>query len=206
MAENVVKKILESDRSYQLAHKLLEDIKQAYYDRALAHLNNERYSEAIAQFKDIINRYSNFTPAYCGLGHAYLGQDNLKDAENEAKKALKFDSNYQPTRNLLAAVKQAYYDRALAHLNNERYSEAIAQFKDIINRYSNFTPAYCGLGRAYLGRGNLREAQNATKRALALDSSYQPACKLLNELKLAYYDRGLTRLKDEKYGEAIYRF
>ena len=205
-AENVVKKILESDRSYQLAHKLLEDIKQAYYDRALAHLNNELYSEAIAQFKDTINRYSNFIAAYCGLGHAYLGQDNLKDAENAAKKALKFDSNYQPTRKLLAAVKQAYYDRALAHLNNGRYSEAIAQFKDTINRYSNFIAAYCGLGRAYLGQGNLRQAQNVTKRALALDSSYQPAYKLLNELKLAYYDRGLTHLKDEKYSEAITDF
>ena len=205
-AENVVKKILESDRSYQLAHKLLEDIKQAYYDRALAHLNNERYSEAIAQFKDTINRYSNFIAAYCGLGHAYLGQDNLKDAENAAKKALELDSNYQPTRKLLAAVKQAYYNRALAHLNNGRYSEAIAQFKDTIHRYSNFTAAYCGLGRAYLGQGNLRQAQNVTKRALALDSSYQPACKLLNELKLAYYDRGLTHLKDEKYGEAITDF
>ena len=206
VAENVVEKILESDRSYQSAHKLLKDIKQAYYDRALAHLNNERYSEAIAQFKDTINRYSNFMAAYCGLGQAYLGQGNLKDAENAAKKALKFDRNYQRAHKLLAAIKQAYYDRALAHLNNGRYSEAIAQFKDTINRYSNFMAAYYGLGRAYLGQGSLREAQNVTKRALALDSSYQPACKLLNELKLAYYDRGLTRLKDEKYGEAITDF
>ena len=206
-AENVVKKILEFDRSYQPAHKLLDDIKQAYYDRALAHLNNERYSEAIAQFKDTINRYSNFTAAYCGLGRAYLGQGNLREAENEAKKALRLEDNdYPPARELLAAVKQAYYDRALAHLNNGRYSEAIAQFKDTINRYSNFTAAYCGLGRTYLGQGNLRQAQNVTKRVLALDSSYQPACKLLNELKLAYYGRGLTHLKDEKYGEAITDF
>ena len=205
-AENEAKKALRLDTSYQPVHELLAAVKQAYYDRAFAHLNNERYDEAIAQFKDTINRYSNFTTAYCGLGHAYLGQGDLEAAENEAKKALALDSSYQPAYKLLAAVKQAYYDRALAHLNNERYSEAIAQFKDTINRYSNFTTAYCGLGRAYLGQGNLREAENVTKRTLALDSSYQPACKLLKEIKHAYYDRGLTRLKDEKYGEAITDF
>ena len=205
-AENEAKKALRLDTSYQPVHELLAAVKQAYYDRAFAHLNNERYDEAIAQFKDTINRYSNFTTAYCGLGHAYLGQGDLEAAENEAKKALVLDSSYQPAYKLLAAVKQAYYDRALAHLNNERYSEAIAQFKDTINRYSNFTTAYCGLGRAYLGQGNLREAENVTKRTLALDSSYQPACKLLKEIKHAYYDRGLTRLKDEKYGEAITDF
>ena len=205
-AENEAKKTLRLDSSYQPAHELLAAVKQAYYDRALAHLNNERYDEAVAQFKETINKYSNFTAAYCGLGHAYLGQDDLEAAKNEAKKALRFDSSYQPAYKLLKEIKRAYYDRALAHLKNERYSEAIAQFKDIINRYSNFTTAYCGLGRAYLGQGNLREAQNVTKRTLALDSSYQPACKLLKEIKRAYYDRGLTRLKDEKYGEAITDF
>ena len=205
-AENEAKKVLRLDSSYQPARKLLAAVKQAYYDRALAHLNNGRYSEAIAQFKDTINRYSNFTAAYCGLGHAYLGQDNLKDAENEAKKALKFDSNYQPTRKLLDAVKQAYYNRALAHLNNERYSEAIAQFKDIINKYSNFTAAYCGLGHACLGQSDLKAAENEAKKVLRLDSSYQPARKLLAAVKQAYYDQGLTRLKDEKYGEAVTDF
>ena len=205
-AENAAKKALRLDTNYQPAHKLLAAVKQAYYDRAIAQLNNGRYSEAIAQFKDTINRYSYFTAAYCGLGRAYLGQGNLETAENEAKKALRLDSSYQPTHELLAAVKQAYYNRAIAQLNNGRYSEAIAQFKDIINRYSYFTAAYCGLGRAYLGQGNLREAENVIKRTLALDSSYQPACKLLKEIKRAYYDRGLTRLKDEKYSEAITDF
>ena len=205
-AENEAKKALRLDSSYQPAHELLAAVKQAYYDRALAHLNNERYDEAIAQFKETINKYSNFTAAYCGLGRAYLGQDNLKAAENVTKRTLALDSSYQPARKLLAAVKQAYYDRALAHLNNERYDEAIVQFKETINKYSNFTAAYCGLGRAYLGQDNLKAAENVTKRTLALDSSYQPARELLKEIKQAYYDRGLTRLKDEKYGEAVTDF
>ncbi len=205
-AENVVKKILEFDRSYQLAHKLLEDIKQAYYDRGIAHLNDEEYDVAIAQFKRAINIQPIFKAAHCSLGQVYLGQGDLEAAENVARRTLVLDISYQPARKLLDAVKQAHYDRALAQLNNGRYSEAIAQFKDIINRYSYFTAAYCGLGRAYLGQGNLREAENVTKRTLALDSSYQPACKLLEDIKQAYYDQGLTHLKDEKYGEAITDF
>ena len=205
-AENVVKKILDFDRSYHPAHKLLDDIKQAYYDQGIAHLNHEEYDVAIVQFKGAINIQPVFKAAHCSLGQAYLGQGNLEAAENVARRTLVLDRSYHPAHKLLDDIKQEYYDRALAHLNNERYSEAIAQFKDTINRYSNFTPAYCGLGHAYLGQGNLREAENATKRALALDRSYQPACKLLNELKLAYYDRGLTRLKDEQYGEAITDF
>ena len=206
-AENVVKKILEFDRSYQLAHKLLEDIKQAYYDRGIAHLNDEEYDVAIAQFKGAINIQPIFKAAHCSLGQAYLGQGDLEAAENVARRTLVLDISYQPARKLLAAVKQAYYDRALAHLNNERYDVAIAQFKETINRYSNFTAAYCGLGRAYLGQGDLEAAENEAKKTVRFeDNDYPPACELLEDIKQAYYDRGLTHLKDEKYGKAVTDF
>ena len=206
-AENKAKKALSLDTSHQPAYELLAAVKQAYYDRALAHLNNGRYSEAIAQFKDTINRYSNFTAAYCGLGRAYLGQGDLKAAENEAKKVLRLDSSYQPAYELLAAVKQAYYDRGLTRLKDEKYGEAVTDFKGAISIDPVFTDAHCDLGYAYLGQGNLREAENAAQKILRLeDNDYPPARELLAAIKQAYYDQGLTHLKDEKYGEAVTDF
>ena len=206
-AENEAKKALRLDSSYQPAHELLAAVKQAYYDRALAHLNNERYDEAIVQFKETINKYSNFTAAYCGLGRAYLGQDNLKAAENVTKRTLALDSSYQPARELLEDIKQAYYDRGRAHLKDEKYGEAVTDFKGAISIDPVFTDAHCDLGHAYLGQGNLRKAENEAKKAVRLeDNDYPPARELLEDIKQAYYDRGLTHLKDEKYGEAVTDF
>ena len=234
-AEKSIKNALRLDTSYQPAHRLLEQIKQAYYNQGLVHLNNKQYAEAIVQFNETINRYPDFIAAYCGLGYAYLGQGNLEAAENTAKKALRLEdndypparellktikqthcdrgaaylnqgqleaaenaanaalrleNNYPSARELLERIKQAYYDRGLIHLNSEQYDKAITQFKEAIKIDSIFKEAYCGLGRAYFGQGNLKEAENAAKKVLEFNDSYQPVRKLLEKIKRVNYDRG----------------
>ena len=100
-ASETVKAALTLDSNYQPAHKLLDDIKQAYYDQGCDHLDNQRYNEAIAAFNQVINRDSNFIDAYCGLSKAYLGQRNLDAARESANAALRIDENCRPARELL---------------------------------------------------------------------------------------------------------
>ena len=100
-----------------------------------------------------------------GLARAYLGLNKLEEAENSANEALRLDPNYQSARDLLEKIKQAYYNRALSYLANLQYDEAITEFRAVLNRDSNLIDAYCKLGWAYLGRDNLRFAENSTKTA-----------------------------------------
>ena len=187
-AEKYRNKAFYIDKDCQLAHKLSDSIKQAYYSYALNHLDNLKYDAAIAAFEETISRYSKFAEAHCGLGRAYLGKRNLAAAGNSAKEALRLDPNYQPTLKLLGDIKHAYYNRGCNHLDNLQYVEAIAAFEETINRYPRFTEAHCGLGRAYLGKRNLAAAEKSTNKALKLDSSYQPALELRDTIVQKHYE------------------
>ena len=140
--------------------------------------------------------------AHCDRGDTYFSQGKLKAAENSATEALRLESNDLSAHGILEQIKQAYYDQALTHLNNERYDEAIVQFKETINRYSNFIAAYCGLGQAYLGQGRLRAAENSATEALRLESNYPPAHELLNAIKQTHCDHGDAYLNQGKLGVA----
>ena len=80
-----------------------------------------------------------------------LDKGNLREAENEAEKVLRLEDNdYPPARELLEDIKRAYYDRGLTYLVDEKYSEAVTDFKGAINRDPIFKEAYCGLSRGVL--------------------------------------------------------
>lgn len=192
-AESAANRTLRLESNYLPAHQLLEQIKRAYYDQGLAHLNNKRYEEAIVQFKETINRYSNFTAAYCGLAHAYLGQGSLGEAENAAKTALRLENNHPSARDFLERIKQAYYDRGLSHLNNEQYDEAIAQFKGAINIAPIFKEAYCGLGRTYLSKDDYDYAI----------VNYTKAIKLNPNSAHSYHGRADAYYAKDDYAHAI---
>ena len=289
-AENSANEALRLDPNYRLAHERLEAIKQAYYNRALNYLDNLQYDEAIIEFNAVLNRDSKFIDAHCGLGRAYLGQGNLREAENSTKEALKLninyqpalqvlegikrkycelardyfnqddlvsaenlanealrldpnhqhtrelleaikqayidkgndclrrdeleeakkvveealrlDSNYQPALDLLEKIKQAYYNRSRNHFNKQQYDESIAAFEETINRYPKFTAAHCGLGQAYLGKGNLTAAEKSANEALRLENDYQPALQLLENIKQKYCELARGYLNQDNLAAA----
>ena len=193
-AEKYRNKALQIDEYYQPAHKLFESIKKAHYKQTCNYLNNKQYDYAISEFNKLINKDPNFIDAYCGLGRAYLEKGNLRDAENYANTALKLDENYQPVLELLEDIRQAYYNRGRDHLDNRRYDEAIAAFKETINKYSSFIEAYCGLARAYLGKGNVVMAGRSVRSAYELDPNSRPVLQLMEAIKERHCEIGTDDL------------
>ena len=109
---------------YQPALELLGDIRQTYYKRGLNFLNNLQYDAAVTAFKETINRYPKFTEAHCGLGQVYLEKGNLTAAENSAREALRFETNYERALQILKGVKQKYCKNGMRHLEKGNLTAA----------------------------------------------------------------------------------
>lgn len=141
---------------------------------------------------------------YCELGTNYLKQDNLIAAENAAEEARKLarmlGNRHQLVRNLLGSIKQAYYKRACNHLSNQQYDEAIAAFKEVVDRYPNFIEAHCGLAQIYLEKGDdLIAAIKSVKQARRIDPNYPLLRTLLADIKQASDNRGITLIEVGEY-------
>ena len=214
--------------------------KEGHWNKGCAYLDKNQYDAAVSEFKEAINIDPIYTEAHCSLASAYLGQDNLEEAENAVNEALRLDPNYRLAHKHLEAIKQAYYKQGIAYLNDQQYDSAITAFNKVVRIDPNFIDVYCKLGWAYLGRDNLRFAENSTKtapdieddydiwefefimgypkendlvsaeksanEALRLDSRYQHALDLLEDIKQTYYNRGLNHLDNLQYDEAITAF
>ena len=179
--------------------------KQENYNSGLAHLDNEKYSEAINEFNEAINIDPIDAEIYSGLGRACLGQGDLEAAENAAKKAIRLqENNYPDAQNLLKAIKR--YRSGCNSLNNSEWNMAIDKFQESINLEPIFTEAHGELGRAYLKVDNLEAAKNAAEEALKLRDEYPPARKLLVDIKMKYYHKGRTSFNCEEYDQAIFEF
>ena len=66
--------------------------------------------------------------------------------------------------------------------------------------------AYCSLSQAYLKLGKSEAAFQTTQEVLKYDTNFQPALQLLEKIKNAYYDQGMTYLNTLQYNEAISEF
>lgn len=104
------------------------------------------------------------------------------------------------------AITQAHYNLGTAYLNEKQYTEAIAAFQKAIALNADFAEAHGQLGLIYFELDRFDEAEVAAKEALRLEPNYQPALKLLDELKQEHYDSGIAFLTEEAYDGAIAAF
>ncbi len=102
--------------------------------------------------------------------------------------------------------KQKCYEVGYGYLNTGQYETAVAKFKEAINIDPIYTEAHCGLGRSYLGQGNLIESENSANKILRLETNHQTGLELQSAIKQAYYKRGVTYLRDQQYDSAIIAF
>ena len=144
--------------------------------------------------------------AYIDKGDNALDRLDLTEAEKYTNKAFHIDKDCQLAHNLSESIKQAYYKRGINHLNKQQYDEATAAFKETVSRSPKFTEAHCGLGRAYLGKDNLAAAENSANEALRLTPDYKPALELLEDIRQAYYKRGINHLNKQQYDKATAAF
>jgi Tfp pilus assembly protein PilF len=95
---------LNIDPPYQNAKKLLEKIKQKYFDRGTNYVDKEEYDKAIPPLKKAIAIDSQFKEAYCNLGRAYLKLGEFEKAITAARNALAIDSNYECAKNIIDSI------------------------------------------------------------------------------------------------------
>ena len=154
---------------FNLGHAYVE---QRQFDTAVQHLE-----KAIISDPNKIDAHYNLACAYRELG-------NLEAATNAASETLRLDPNFQPIHDLVESIKQTHYNKGIAYLNDERYSDAVASFHNVIALDSDFTPVNYNLGIAYLKMENYPRAIDVLQKVVKLDANHKSA---FHALALAFF-------------------
>ncbi len=157
----------------------------ARYNLGIAYLEDAQYSEAIPEFRAVIELDANHIDAHCGLSRAYLEQNELDMAETLALAALRVNSDYVPARSLIEAIKNAFYEKGISSLNQNRYTDAVKTFRKIVREDSGFQHVHYHLGLAFIG---LREYQNGIDSLLTALNSDEVYDDIHIQLGLAYIE------------------
>ena len=179
-------------------------IKEAHYNLGIAYLEAGQYNRAVPEFEAAIKLDPNFIGAHCALCRAYLEQDELENAGIAVTAALKLDVNYQPALLLRGTMIEAYYDRGKTHLNDGRYTEAVAAFQKAITLDADLrdnaqaapsenTYIYVHLGAAYIGMKAYAKAIEALEQAISQDA----------DLVDAHYNLGYAYVEQGVHDKAI---
>ena len=167
---------------------------------------------AVHELLDMIKR------THCDHGQTYLEQGNLEAAKKSVVEALKFEynnwslhiirspsiqigilrrgTNYQPARELLDLIKQAYYNRGCHHLNKKQYNEAALQFRIVADMDPEYKNIHNYLGYAYYWIHNFKNSIR----------SYQTAIAINPNDKNAYVMLGLGHISAGNYSKAVSSF
>lgn len=149
-------------------------------------LQQGMFEPALTQFQDLRTREPNSAPAHQGIGHVYLLQNKLREAEQALTKAVALDPSDWLSHNLLG----------LAYDQGERHTEAITEFKAALALRPREPGVLNNLGLAYALSGDHDAAIQAYEQA-ATAGSAPP--KLYNNLGVAYAQR-------QRYAEALDSF
>ena len=162
----------------------MDAIKEARYNLGIAYLNDAQYSEAIPEFEAAIKLDANYIEAHCGLSRAYLELNELNKAEISAATALRLNSDYSAALSLIDDIKNVHCNNGITYLNDERYSDAVAAFQNVITLDPDFTAAHFNLGMTYLKIENYPRAIGALQKTINLDRTHKVA---YHTLALAYF-------------------
>ena len=162
----------------------MDAIKEARYNLGIAYLNDAQYSEAIPEFEAAIKLDANYIEAHCGLSRAYLELNELNKAEISASTALRLNSDYSAALSLIDDIKNVHCNNGITYLNDERYSDAVAAFQNVITLDPDFTAAHFNLGMTYLKIENYPRAIGALQKTINLDQTHKVA---YHTLALAYF-------------------
>ncbi len=162
----------------------MDAIKEARYNLGIAYLNDAQYSGAIPEFEAAIKLDANYIEAHCGLSRAYLELNELDKAEISASTALRLNSDYSAALSLIDDIKNVHCNNGITYLNDERYSDAVAAFQNVITLDPDFTTAHFNLGMTYLKIENYPRAIGALQKTINLDRTHKVA---YHTLALAYF-------------------
>jgi len=111
-------------------------------------LREQKYDEAIAEFRTVLRMKPNYLPARFNLAKAYFNKHQYEQTEAELKRILEIDPGND----------DAAYVLAFNYLEQKRVPEAKQTFSELVMKHPNHAGGHYGLGLALAAEGNLRDA------------------------------------------------
>jgi tetratricopeptide (TPR) repeat protein len=139
---------------------------------------NQQYDEAEALYRQLVNRYPVVADPYKILGEFFERRELYDEAEEVYRQLVKVSTQNYP---LYEEVPRSELARSSVHYSHyilgdflkryERYSEAEAVYRQLIQYYPDNAAAYLLLGDVLEQQGYDMEAQEAYRQAADLDPS-----------------------------------
>lgn len=185
----------------------LEDAIYALYWAGKCYYKARLFQQSADVFKQFIDEYSynpNAIEAYHGLAETYF--DWAKNDEDISKYQL-----------VIQTVEEADRKYAISSIDLEQ--EVLGLMKEIKRNAEDeceslqpVPPApppeeeYVSQGRIHFEAGELELAEEMTRKACRIKPNYQPAKRLLRDVKEKYYEQGLELLDQNHLDSAIVKF
>jgi len=188
------------------------------------YLQEARFEEAAVQYQKSIDKFGNFRRAFKNLGLSYIQSGKSEEAIKALVKAVELGDGAGDTFGLLAysylnvgnpaAALEGYRQASLLNPTNrewrigkaealmrtERYREAIAEFKQLIQEQPTRNAYYTSIANAYLSLGDTDLAARYLEVLRRRGEAKAPALSLLGDI---YINDGLSKLALKAYIEAI---
>lgn len=123
-------------------------------------LLRERFDEALALSQRVLQdpRYGKPALAYTNSGLAYFKKGALRQAEEQFRAALKYQSD----------LPEAHHNLGLVYARLGESTKALQAFREAIRFRPSYVEAYASLGNILLELGRKDEARHAFERVIAL--------------------------------------
>src|SRR5438034_6746507 len=129
--------------------------------RAQSHVEQEKYPEAIYEYKQVLAQDPSFPGIHFGLGEAYYYKVDYPSAEKELRLALAEDPNLPRANFYLADIL----------LKASNVSDAVPLLEIVVAAEPNYMKGYYLLGKCYAAEGKLQDAVKLLERAAELDQN-----------------------------------
>ena len=199
-ADAIAASLCYLDSYLNSSHLQRKKRKQEHYDSGLVYLDNKHFDAAVIEFKEAINIDPIYADAYCGLGCAYFGRDDLVEAEKSTNEALRLDPNCQPACTLLKDIKQEYCKRGITYIENNKYVKAINSLLKASDIDPNDKEVWTNLGRAYYWIDDYINAASCYQKAVDIDPNDKTAYSNLGNAYywMGAYDKAINLLQKAK--------
>jgi tetratricopeptide (TPR) repeat protein len=157
--ESASARALQQEATVPQSHPRSEEAK-ALLSKGLQYLDQARYQQAIAAFRQALEADPHLTTAQYDLGVAYLSDGQFKEARQSFQEVLRYNPNHTFSLYFLARL-----DLTEGDLEN-----AIRGFRLLLDQKPVADELYY-LGSAYFRKGEMQEAVRVLEQAAALRSS-----------------------------------
>ncbi len=147
------------------------------YDLGNQAFKSGNYNDAIEYLTSYLKKSPKNADAHLKLGMAYLREENLKEAVNHFKQSLKFEPENEQAPTL---IKESMFEES--HRFAEQGEEDISM--RYLTAYLTINPddvdTNLALAKAFVKRGNRRNALTCLKKLVAIDPRNPEVIKLID--------------------------